>query len=68
MMAVMKCGAQAAAKQQGVNFIYEAPTKFDAAEQQQIIQSLLVKKIDGLIVVPAGTEKDTSFSVHASSS
>lgn len=51
----MKCGAQQAAREQGVNLIYQAPTKFDAAEQQQIIQSLLVKKIDGLIVVPADT-------------
>ena len=51
----MNCGAQAAAEEQGVEVTYEAPNAFDAAEQQQIIQSLLVKGIDGLIVVPADT-------------
>jgi len=51
----MKCGAQQAAKEQGVKLIYEAPKNFDAAEQQQIIQSLLIKKVNGLIVVPADT-------------
>lgn len=51
----MNCGAQAAAEEQGVEVIYEAPNNFDAAEQQQILQSLLVRGIDGLIVVPADT-------------
>ncbi|GAB3200986.1 ABC transporter substrate-binding protein [Nocardioides hungaricus] len=49
----MNCGAQAAAKEFGVDVTYEAPKAFDAAEQQQILQSLLVKGLDGLIVVPA---------------
>lgn len=51
----MNCGAQAAAEEQGVEVIYEAPNNFDAAEQQGILQSLFVRGIDGLIVVPADT-------------
>ena len=51
----MNCGAQAAAAEQGVEVIYEAPNNFDAAEQQLILNALFVRGIDGLIVVPADT-------------
>jgi ribose transport system substrate-binding protein len=51
----MNCGAQAAAAEQGVEVIYEAPNNFDAAEQQQILNSLFVRDLDGLIIVPADT-------------
>lgn len=45
-------GAKAAGKALGVNVIYQGPTSADAAQQVNIIQDLITKKVDAIAVSP----------------
>ncbi|GAB6085038.1 autoinducer 2 ABC transporter substrate-binding protein [Alkaliphilus crotonatoxidans] len=45
-------GAQKAADELGVEFIYNGPTAADAAQQVNIIQDLIFKKVDAIAVSP----------------
>jgi rhamnose transport system substrate-binding protein/rhamnose transport system permease protein len=45
-------GAKQAGKDLGVNIIYDGPTSADAAQQVNIIQDLITKKVDAIAVSP----------------
>lgn len=45
-----KDGAEKAGKDLGVNVVWTGPTKADAAEQVQVIEGLIQKKVDGILV------------------
>jgi ribose transport system substrate-binding protein len=48
----MACGAKAAAKQEGVSLSVQGASAFTATAEQQVLQSVLLTKPNGLIVVP----------------
>ena len=45
-------GAEAAAEELGIEFIYNGPTTADAAQQVNIIQDLIFKKVDAIALSP----------------
>ncbi|MBJ6361644.1 substrate-binding domain-containing protein [Paenibacillus sp. GCM10012307] len=45
-----KDGAEAAGKEIGVEVIWTGPTKSDAAEQVQVVEGLIQKKVDGILI------------------
>lgn len=48
----MNAGGQAAAKDLGLQWLYQGPTTADAAAQAQIVRSYIQQKVDALIVAP----------------
>lgn len=45
-----KDGAEKAGKELGIEVIWTGPTKADAAEQVQVLEGLIQKKVDGILV------------------
>jgi ribose transport system substrate-binding protein len=45
-----KAGAEKAAKELGINLIWTAPFRSDAAEQVQVIEGLIQRKVDGMLI------------------
>jgi ribose transport system substrate-binding protein len=46
------CGAQAAAKQLGVDYSYEGPQDFDATQQIPILNGVIAQKPDAIVISP----------------
>jgi ribose transport system substrate-binding protein len=52
----MNCGAQAKAKQLGVNLNFQGPDKFDASQQTPIVNAVAAKKPDAVLVAPTDSK------------
>jgi ribose transport system substrate-binding protein len=52
----MDCGAQAKAKELGVNLDFQGPDKFDASLQTPIVNAVTAKKPDAILIAPTDTK------------
>jgi ribose transport system substrate-binding protein len=52
----MNCGAQAKAKELGVNLNFQGPDKFDASQQTPIVNAVAAKKPDAVLVAPTDSK------------
>ena len=52
----MNCGAQAKAKELGVTLDFQGPQKFDAALQTPIVNAVVAKKPDAMLIAPTDTK------------
>jgi ribose transport system substrate-binding protein len=52
----MNCGAQAKAKQLGVQLDFQGPQEFDAAQQTPIVNAVAAKKPDAVLIAPTDTK------------
>jgi ribose transport system substrate-binding protein len=52
----MNCGAQAEAKKQGVTLDFQGPDQFDATLQTPIVNAVVAKKPDAILVAPTDTK------------
>jgi ribose transport system substrate-binding protein len=52
----MNCGAQAKAKELGVNLDFQGPDKFDASLQTPIVNAVAAKKPDAVLIAPTDTK------------
>jgi ribose transport system substrate-binding protein len=52
----MNCGAQAKAKELGVQLDFQGPQEFDAAQQTPIVNAVAAKKPDAVLIAPTDTK------------
>src|SRR3954467_1779966 len=52
----MNCGAQAKAKQLGVNLNFQGPDQFDPSLQTPIVNAVAAKKPDAVLIAPTDTK------------
>ena len=52
----MNCGAQAKAKELGVDLDFQGPQEFDAAQQTPIVNAVAAKKPDAVLIAPTDTK------------
>src|SRR5918912_1839576 len=52
----MNCGAQAKAKELGVNLNFQGPDQFDPSLQTPIVNALVSKKPDAVLIAPTDTK------------
>ena len=52
----MNCGAQAKAKELGVDLDFQGPAEFDAALQTPIVNAVAAKKPDAVLIAPTDTK------------
>jgi ribose transport system substrate-binding protein len=52
----MNCGAQAKAKELGVDLDFQGPAEFDAAQQTPIVNAVAAKKPDAVLIAPTDTK------------
>src|SRR3712207_2038126 len=52
----MNCGAQAEAKKHGVQLDFQGPDQFDATLQTPIVNSVIAKKPDAILIAPTDTK------------
>src|SRR5215218_4224163 len=52
----INCGAQAKAKELGVQLDFQGPQEFDAAQQTPIVNAVAAKKPDAVLIAPTDTK------------
>ncbi|MEO8687928.1 MAG: ABC transporter substrate-binding protein [Solirubrobacteraceae bacterium] len=52
----MNCGAQAKAKELGVQLDFQGPQEFDASQQTPIVNAVAAKKPDAVLIAPTDTK------------
>src|SRR5215207_11178225 len=52
----MSCGAQEEAKKQGVTLDFQGPDQFDASLQTPIVNAVIAKKPDAILIAPTDTQ------------
>lgn len=52
----MNCGAQAKAKELGVQLDFQGPAEFDASQQTPIVNAVAAKKPDAVLIAPTDTK------------